>query len=92
MGNRKTKEGGLPIRAQGLRSYFRVAFGLTQNQMRHRAISVNHELRGCTCGIEYRFRLWDQRKGVQVQPAVDQGNGLGAAREPATFCGTPRNS
>jgi hypothetical protein len=65
----------------GLAIVFRVAFGLTQNQMCHGAVGVNKELRSRARRIEYRFRLWDQRKGVQVQCAVDQGNGLGPTHE-----------
>src|SRR5207245_952800 len=58
-----------------------VAFSLTQDQMRHRATCVQEELRGGPCRFKPRLRLRDQRKGVQVQLALDHGDGLGITHE-----------
>src|SRR5262249_40110066 len=77
-----------PDRDSGLAIVFRVAFGLTQNQLRHGTVRVKTELHSRARRLESRFRLWDQRKGIQVQCAVDLADGLIGAHETCYRCRT----
>ena len=64
-----------------LGAVYRLAFSLTQNQMCHVTVGVHEELCDCAGRLKHRLRLRNERKRIQVQSPIDEGDVLVHAHE-----------